>query len=73
MQPRPERERAGITINAPAGKRARRFLDVLLGVVALAKRKELHDLAREIFVRRSLAVLRVVKIDDHRGIFRDGA
>src|SRR5205085_3151448 len=36
---------------APAGERARRFLDVGLGVVAVAEREELHQLARPVLVR----------------------
>ena len=56
-------------LDAPAGERARRFLDVVLGVVALAEREELHHLAREVLVRLRLAVGRVVEIDDIAGSF----
>ncbi len=66
----PEQVFAGIAIEAPAGERTRRFLDVLLGVVALAEREELHDLAREILVRLALAVLRAVEVDEHRRVLR---
>ena len=70
VQSRAERERAGLAIDAPAGECARRFLDVLFAVVALSQREKLHHFTREILVRRAFAVLRVVEIDDHRGILR---
>ena len=63
-------ERAGLAVEAPAGERARRFLDVRFGVVALAEREQLHHLAREVLVRRALAVLRAVEVDEHRRILR---
>ena len=62
----------GLAIEAPAGKGARGLLDVLLAVVAFAEREKLHHFAGEILVRRALAVLRVVEIDDHRRVARDG-
>ena len=42
-----EDELTALAVEAPAGKRACRFLDVMLAVVAFAQRKELHQLARE--------------------------
>ncbi len=60
-----------LPVEAPAGERARRLLHVLLGVVALAEREELHHLAREVLVRRALAVLRAVEIDEHRRVLGD--
>ena len=71
VEPRAEDERAGLAVEAPAGERARGLLDVLLGVVAFAEREELHHLAREILVRRALAVLHAVEVDDHRRILGD--
>src|SRR6266550_247756 len=65
-------ELPGLAIEAPAGEGACGLLDVLLCVVSFAKGKKLHHFAREILVRRALAVLRVVEIDDHRRVARDG-
>ena len=63
---------AGSTLNVkvveiPTGERARAFAHVLLGVVADAHREQLHDLAREVLVRRALhVVLRVEEVQHRR-------
>ena len=67
-----ERELASRTIDAPPRKRTRGFLDVLLAVLALSQREQLHHFARKIFIRRSLPVLHAIEIDDHRRIAGDG-
>ena len=54
----------------PPGKRARGFADVGLGVVADPHGKELHDLAREILVRRALYVHGGVEKGQHGRILR---
>ena len=60
---------ARIRIHAPAGEGARHFLDVLLAVIAFAKREQLHHFTRKIFVRGAFAILRAVEINQHRRIF----
>jgi len=52
----------------PAGERARRFLDVGLGVVSDSKRKQLHHLAGEVLVRCPDHVLVVVEVEQHRRV-----
>src|SRR5690606_13635319 len=58
----------------PPGERARRLDDVLLRVVRDAVlvedagREQLHELAREVLVRRVLLVRVVVEPHDHRGV-----
>ena len=59
-------------IDAPAGEGTRRFLHVLLAILPLAQREELHQLAREILVGTAFPVGRAVEIDHHRRIARHG-
>jgi hypothetical protein len=66
-----KQELTGFRINAPPGESARGLLDVLLAVMALAEREELHQLAREVLVGLLLAARRVVEIDQHRGVAGD--
>ena len=63
---------AGIAVDAPAGERAGGLLDVALGEMAFAQREELHHFTREILVGLTLATLRAVEIDQHRGILGRG-
>ena len=56
----------------PAGERARGFLHVLLAVVTLAEREELHHFTRKILVGASFAVLCAVEVDHHRRIAGNG-
>jgi len=58
-------------VEVPTGERARALADVLLRVVADTHREQLHDLAREILVRRALDVVLRVEEIQHRGILRD--
>jgi hypothetical protein len=55
-------------VQRPAGERARRFFDVVLGVRAQAEREELHHFARVVFVRMRLVVRAIVEPDQHRRI-----
>jgi len=67
-----EAERAGVAVQAPAGEGPRRLLQIGLAVAALAEGEELHQLARKVLVGRLLAAARVVEIDQHRRVARDG-
>ena len=62
-----------LALNAPAGEGACRFPDVLLGVVTavrgLAQREQLHHLTRKILVRRFLAAVGTVQINQHGRVF----
>ena len=66
------KRRVVVKIDAPAGVSARRFLDVGLAVIAFAEGEQFHHLAREILVRRRLAVGGGVQINDHRRVFGHG-
>ena len=52
------------------GEGARHGNDVILGVVATAERKELHDLSAEVFVESINRVLGPVEVDEHGRIHR---
>ena len=58
------------TLVIPAGESACRFLNIFFGVVADTHREQLHDLAREVFIRRTLHVHAGIKRRQHRGILR---
>ena len=68
-----EAEFTRVTVNAPAREGTRSFFHVLLGVMALAEGEQLHHFACKILVRCTFAVLRAVKIDQHRRVFADVA
>ena len=69
-----------LAVDAPAGVGARRFLNVVLRVVALAQGKQLHDFAGKILVGLArvfgagilLAASRAIEIKKHRGVLRHG-
>ena len=58
-------------IVGPSGERTRGLADVVLGVIADAKREQLEQLAAEVLVRMVFDVLTVVQIHQHCGIFED--
>ena len=60
----------GVLAERPAGERARRLADVLLGVVADAEREQLHQLARVVLVGVRFDVDVVVEVAQHRRILR---
>ena len=60
----------GVLAERPAGERARRLADVLLGVVADAQREQLHQLARVVLVGMRLDVDVVVEVAQHRRVLR---
>ena len=54
----------------PTGKGARRFANIFFAVVAHAHGEQLHDLAREVFVRCALHVHSRIEKRQHRRILR---
>ena len=58
-----------IIFKCVSSQRARAFLDVVFGVgIPFAKYEKLHQFARKIFIRSSLATLVIVEIFQHRRI-----
>ena len=60
-----------VLVERVAGEGARRFVDVLLGVVADADGEQLLHFAGVVLVRRALAVQAVVEPDQHGRVARD--
>ena len=67
----PVDEVEAVATERPAGETPRHFFHVGLGVVADAERKELHELARVVLVRRFLDRHDVIEPEEHRRIGRD--
>src|SRR5215471_9701162 len=55
----------------PTGKRSSALVDILLCVVAEAKRKQLHEFTRIIFVGSSSSTLGEIKVEEHRRVTCD--
>ena len=55
-------------LDFPTGEAARQFLHVLLGIVAFAETKQLHQLAGVVLVRMGFAIGRRIEINEHRRI-----